>query len=104
MIWGSQYDAMMRWMQDNKVDVTKDIGNNKNATHTTGNTSIDVVKNIYDLYGCHYEWTLEANHNFDRVMRSGNYANSFSLSYRYDDYDFSDRSNYYSSRFSLYIK
>ena len=36
MIWGSQYDAMMRWMQGNDVDVTGNIGNNRNTGRTTG--------------------------------------------------------------------
>ena len=71
MIWGSQYDAMVRWLQsgENKVDVTKDIGGNRNKTQTTGNTETDVIRNIYDLYGCWYEWTLEANDTRYRVNR-----------------------------------
>ena len=60
MIWGSQYDAMMRWMQDNDVDVKGNIGDNRNRGTTTGTTGTDIINNIYDLYGCHYEWTLEA--------------------------------------------
>ena len=41
MIWGSQYDAMMRWMQSGEhgVDVTKDIGNNRNTSTTTSKRS-----------------------------------------------------------------
>ena len=71
MIWGSQYDAMVRWMQsgENKVDVTKDIGGNRNKTQTTGNTETDVIRNIYDLYGCNFEWTLESRYTYDRVRR-----------------------------------
>ncbi len=61
MIWGSQYDAMMRWMQsgEDKIDVTKSIGNSRNTGTTTGTTKTDVIRNIYDLYGCYQEWTLE---------------------------------------------
>ena len=71
MIWGSQYDAMMRWMQSGEhgVDVTDDIGNNRNGGSTTGSTSTDVIKKVYDLYGCHYEWTLEALDANGRVYR-----------------------------------
>ena len=57
MIWGSQYDAMMRWMQGNDVDVTGNIG------------GTDIINNIYDLYGCHFEWTLEADRTNLRVIR-----------------------------------
>ena len=69
MIWGSQYDAMMRWMQGNDVDVTGNIGNNRNTGTTTGTSGTDIINNIYDLYGCHYEWTLEASGTDNRVLR-----------------------------------
>ena len=69
MIWGSQYDAMMRWMQGNDVDVTGNIGNNRNTGTTTGTSGTDIINNIYDLYGCHYEWTLEAYITNNRVHR-----------------------------------
>ena len=69
MIWGSQYDAMMKWMQDNDVDVTSNIGDNRNTEITTGISETDIINNIYDLYGCHYEWTLEANDTLNRVVR-----------------------------------
>lgn len=69
MIWGSQYDAMMRWMQDNDIDVTGNIGNNRNTGTITGTSETDIINNIYDLYGCHYEWTLEAGDTYYRVYR-----------------------------------
>ena len=58
MTWGSQYDAMMNWMQANDVKVNK-TGNMNTAT-TTGTSETDLLKNIYDLYGCHSEWTSAA--------------------------------------------
>ncbi len=67
MIWGSQYDAMMRWMQDNGVDVTVNIG--RNTGEITGSSQTDIIKNVYDLYGCHYEWTLESYSTNTRVSR-----------------------------------
>ena len=105
MIWGSQYDAMMRWMQSGEhgVDVTDDIGNNRNTSTTTKASTTDVIKNIYDLYGCHYEWTLEANNTYNRVFRGGNYNYSYSPSNRNNNY--SNISNSYnSSRLTLYVK
>ena len=73
MIWGSQYDQMMIWMQGNGIDVTESIGKNRNlgedgAVGTTGTTSTDKINNIYDLYGNGYEYTLEADSNY-RVLR-----------------------------------
>ena len=69
MIWGSQYDAMMRWMQDNDIDVKGNIGDKRNRGTTTGTSGTDIINNIYDLYGCHLEWTLEANSTNFRVYR-----------------------------------
>ena len=66
MTWGSQYDAMMNWMQANDVKVNK-TGNMNTAT-TTGTSETDLLKNIYDLYGCHIEWTSEA-YSIDRRIR-----------------------------------
>ncbi len=71
MIWGSQYDAMLKWMQsgENKVNVARDIGESRNRTETTGNTLTDVIRNIYDLYGCNREWTLAAYNTSSRVSK-----------------------------------
>ena len=69
MVWGSQYDAMLRWMQKNGANVTGNIGNNRNTGTTTGVAETDVIRNVYDLYGCHYEWTLEAYYTVHRVVR-----------------------------------
>ena len=105
MIWGSQYDAMMNFMKkgnENAITVT-DNSSIQNNTHTTGGKDTDVIKNVYDLYGCYREWTLEALSNKDRTYRS-NYANSStkrSLIYRYY---YNPTSMYdMSTRIALYI-
>ena len=70
MIWGSQYDAMMRWMQSEEhgVNVTQNNGNGNRGT-TTGSSNTDIVKKVYDLYGCHREWILEVSDTNVRVIR-----------------------------------
>ena len=78
MMWGSQYDAMMNWMQSNNIDVTaKPDGINiiKNSSYETGSEAYDIVKNVFDLYGCHNEWTLGASIDCYRIGKGG---------YRYD--------------------
>ena len=68
MTWGSQYDAMMNWMQkDKSINVT--ATGNRNTATATGTSETDLLKNIYDLYGCHYEWTSEAYSSNYRVHR-----------------------------------
>ena len=98
MIWGSQYDAMMSWMGD--AANTEILGYNTNRT--CGTATGDVIRNVYDLYGNSFEWTLEANYTSSRVRRGGVYYRSYSPSSRgfyRPAYTFS----YYGSRLTLYI-
>ena len=111
MIWGSQYDAMMRWMQSNGVDVTSTTASKvQNATSntgsTTGGTSKDIINNVYDLLGNRFEWTQEAYSNSYLVLRGGDCYNAVSPSNRrFGDYSRpanTDSNN--GSRLTLYIK
>ena len=75
MIWGSQYDQMMLWMKKNGYDVASsnsdDLkGAEKNTSNTeTGTKDSDQLNKVYDLLGCKFEWTLEANEANYRVYR-----------------------------------
>ena len=116
MIWGSQYDAMLKWMKGNKINVTSSsptdlsIGNtSRNTTRVTGGAnngqtvSKDKLSNIYDLLGNSLEWTQEANNTSYRVIRGGYYNSSIAPSYRSYDCPTDTLSND-GSRFTLYIK
>ncbi len=81
MIWGSQYDAMMNWMAKNKNDLTTPSKSKTNSEKVTGKNTNDIINNVYDLYGCNYEWTLEAFSDYRRVMRGGYYGNNLTPSY-----------------------
>ncbi len=77
MIWGSQWDQIMIWMKnvENKVNsengkyyITNSIGMGNYGITNSGtnennpslkNTGVYKVKNIFDLSGNVYEWTLE---------------------------------------------
>ena len=75
----------------------------RNVETVTGSKAEDIINNLYDLYGCHYEWTLEANDSIIRVLRGGSFSNDNSPAYRGN----SDPYNAYSSRSSraiIYIK
>ena len=94
MIWGSQYDAMMRWMQNNGVDVTEEPTDTpsstlQNAVRNTGEITggkgnKDVINNVYDLLGNRLEWTQEADSSWGarRVLRGGKDCMVYSLSSR----------------------
>ena len=103
MIWGSQYDAMMNWMAKNGKTVGTSNSSIYNNTTTTGNKSTDVVNNVYDLYGCHDEWTLEACNTVYRAYRGGYLSSNnspASRGYYPPDYTY----DFSSSRPTLYIK
>ena len=116
MIWGSQYDQMMIWMQGNNIDVTlptpinlegEITSKNPGESSVVGRTGIvptDKLNNIYDLLGNGYEWTLEADTS-GRVYRGGDYINSFSPISRGHRYGLpSSAHNKNCSRLALYIK
>ena len=115
MIWGSQYDAMLKWMKGNKINATSSsptdlsIGTtSKNTTRVTGGAnngqtvSKDKLNNIYDIIGNSSEWTQEAKNTNLRVYRGGNYTNSDAPSIR-GSYN-PTVANSRGSRLTLYLK
>ena len=120
MIWGSQYDQMMIWMQGNNIDVTdttptnlegRETSKNKGENSAVGRTGIvptDKLNNIYDLLGNGDEWTLEASDTVYRIGRGGNYFFSKTPSTRLVGFPINadGGASYYrhSSRLALYIK
>jgi len=106
LIYGVQWDATLRWLSD-KYNVTdsRTWGNysdskdaaatnsgNNNINYTTGRNEAWKAKNIYDLAGNFYEWTMEANSSNYRVYRGGHYHLYGSSSPASDRY-FSDPSS-----------
>ena len=105
MIWGSQYDAMMNWMakKGKTVGTADSTKTNTDKNMVTGSSSDDVINNVYDLYGCHLEWTLEAYHSDNRADRGGYSDNLDSPAYR-GDINPSLTYRDFSSRATLYIE
>ena len=93
---GCNWDAMMLWMNENGIDVTKnektgikDIcpgtptrSRNKSFPSIAGNTETDKLANIYDTLGGYREWGMEASETFFRDFRGGYYDYSRSPSNR----------------------
>ena len=80
MIWGSQWDQIMIWMKDVENTAKKsyyiinsltmgNFGTSDDSTRGLADTGFYSVKNIYDLAGNVYDWTLEADITNYRVER-----------------------------------
>ena len=98
LTYGCQWDAMCRYIGDCQRTTPT-----KSAVELTGSVSTDVSKNIYDLSGNCFEWTMEAYSTSNRVRRGGNYyyddpVSNYYISPPTDNYDS------YSFRPTLYIK
>ena len=114
MIWGCQWDAVMRWMYNSgdaeKKTYTYDStgkGNYSGSRKATGSNDEYAVNNIYDMAGNVIDWTIEAYSTHAREIRGGYYngrASGFPASNRFSDYGFPvDSYSYYGSRLALYM-
>ena len=98
LTYGCEWDAMCRYIGDSQR--TTPI---KDAIELTGSVSTDVSKNIYDLAGNCYEWTMEACYTSSRVRRGGTYNGATSVSSRVHHYP-TNNNDFNSFRPTLYIK
>ena len=117
LIYGVQWDAIMNFIDPaySEGDCAEDsfVRNstgkgwyNKSAPTVTGSNGDYAVKNIYDLGGNVFEWTMEANYTYYRVSRGGFYYTSGSVgpaSNRYSYYNPSSPLNYIGFRPALYL-
>ena len=93
--WGNYYDnawtitrttAKYTDSTNEATDSRTDITSNKEKTSsesfllTTGASDSFKAKNIFDLAGNVYEWTMEAGRSTGRVHRGGVYSDSSSFS------------------------
>ena len=113
MIWGSQWDATMRWMynsgNEEKKKYTYDSRGKGNYSSdspiATGSIEAYAVNNIYDMAGNVSDWTIEASYTYARVLRGGrfDYAGSSNPASSRGHCE-SDAYGGYGSRSALYIK
>ena len=98
LCYGSQWDAMCRYIGDSQRTTPR-----KAKPELTGAVEKDVSKNIYDLAGNCWEWTMEAYGSGSRMQRGGDYDYDYAVSDRSSiDPDFGYNSDAF--RPTLYIK
>ena len=98
LTYGCEWDAMCRYIGDAQRTTPT-----KSGAELTGSVATDVSKNIYDLAGNCWEWTMEADDADVRVGRGGSYGRAYPVSNRNSYYPTSS-SGYNSFRPTLYIK
>ena len=98
LTYGCEWDAMCRYIGDSQRTTPT-----KSKPELTGSVSTDVSKNIYDLAGNCYEWTMEAYDTNGRVLRGRGFDGADPVSGRNDNYP-TDSNDYNSFRPTLYIK
>ena len=112
MIYGSQWDATMRWFaksKDNNVSTYPvNTQNGVNANYSASKLptgSLSSVNNIYDMSGNVFDWTAESNSSSNRLLRGYRY-DTFSVGWysgaRSDKYP-TNSFAFYGSRVGLYL-
>ncbi len=123
LIYAEQWDATMNFFEEimnTNIDPSKpyiinntgmgnhsDSDSNNNPAKTGDSAYLqDSVKNIYDMSGNVFEYTMEAYSNIGRVYRGGfyNYTGNVSVSYRYGANGPSAISPSTGFRIALYVK
>ena len=112
MIYGSQWDATMRWFaksKDNNVSTYPVNAQNGVNANYSGNRrptgSLSSVNNIYDMAGNVFDWTAESNSSYSRVLRGYFYSTDSDYWYagrRSSDYPTVSYDSY-GSRVGLYL-
>ena len=83
LCYGVQWDAVMNFIDDRFVNGTAEgyvkdgvnKGNFSGVLEVTGAKEDYKIKNIYDMAGNVYEWTMEAYGAYDRTLRGNHYLN-----------------------------
>lgn len=109
MIYESQYDAMLNWMAKNNNEVGTANSNKTNTSKKSGTNVHDIINNVFDLYGCHKEWTQSGEEQMGRGLVGGysDGVNSYyfpSRTWHGNSSNYNMKDSSYSSRLALYIK
>ena len=107
MIWGCQYDQVIKFLKENGEDPENGHTYIATSRALSGQNEQDCMNNLYDLEGNHVEWTAEALSAYLRESRGSYYTNALSgyfhpASSHGNNYPTNSFSNH-SSRTTLYL-
>ena len=102
--WGNYRNSTFEYINESGSTVTK--SENADVRIPSGSSEYTKANNIYDLAGNVYDWTVEADNSFGRVLRGGRYSFTATISPAgYRGYSYSVNSNnFFGYRAILYIK
>ena len=112
LCYGVQWDAVMQFLDSSYVNadgrcssIVSNSTNKGNYSKSISTTGYYAEKNIYDLAGNVYEWTMEAYDSLYRVYRGGYYYSSGSYGPASHRYYYSPDGSYYGIGFrvALYL-
>ena len=72
MIWGCQFDQVIKFIGED-AQIGHSDRNLTEIKALSGQNNLDKMKNVYDLEGNFYEWTLEADSSDHRVRRGNDF-------------------------------
>ena len=107
MIWGCQYDQVIRFLLENGEEAQKGHSYILKTPELSGKNEQDCMRNIYDLEGNYYEWTMESNSKDFRAIRGNGYYAASRGKFDSASFRIYDSPNlpysYFSSRSTLYL-
>ena len=107
LIYGVEWDAALRFIDPEYTGYARDSHREGNYTKTLKNTGYYALKNIYDMAGNVYEWTMEARSIKYRVVRGADYTYYgyvFPASFRRSEYHNNKSFDGLGFRVSLYVR
>ena len=116
LCYGSQWEAIMNFIDQNyytnscdeqsAIIDSSEVGNYYGVLQSTGSNMLFFIKNISDLAGNVWEWTMEGFNDMYRITRGGSYSSSgdmYSISSSKEFYP-NDYSKEIGFRVALWIK
>ena len=96
-------------MAKNNNEVGTANSNKTNTSKKSGTNVHDIINNVFDLYGCHKEWTQSGEEQMGRGLVGGysDGVNSYyfpSRTWHGNSSNYNMKDSSYSSRLALYIK